>query len=177
MSHHVTIYGALWATSKENNVINLVNDTVSQNILPGVVRIFCVVKPTFRRYHQTMSLLRSDSVRCTSISLYRRFSWEGNANSNGARSSEYGACCILPYLFLSSTPLSPSAKFLCHLYTKLCYTHVVPLYMNLNVSTSIIFADTQNLMALRMSFDGVTSLIFFISYHNLCAISDISNII
>ena len=47
--------------------------------------------------------------------------------------------------------------------------------MNLNVSTGIIFADTQNLMALRMSFDGVTSLIFPISYHDLCAISDISN--
>ena len=61
MSRHVTIYGALLATSKENNVINLVNDTVSQNILPGVVRISCVVEPTFRRYHQTMSLLRSDS--------------------------------------------------------------------------------------------------------------------
>ena len=48
--------------------------------------------------------------------------------------------------------------------------------MNLNVSTGIIFTDTQNLMALRMSFDGVTSLIFPISYHDLCAISDISNI-
>ena len=31
--------------------------------------------------------------------------------------------------------------------------------MNLNVSTGIIFADTQNLVALRMSFDGVTSFI------------------
>ena len=48
--------------------------------------------------------------------------------------------------------------------------------MNLNVSTGIIFADTQNLVALRMSFDGVRSLIFPISYHDLCAISDISNI-
>ena len=44
--------------------------------------------------------------------------------------------------------------------------------MNLNVSTGIIFADTQNLMTLRMYFDGVTSL----SYRDLCAISDISNI-
>ena len=48
--------------------------------------------------------------------------------------------------------------------------------MNLNVSTGIIFADTQNLMALRMSFDGVTSLIFSIDYQDLCAISNISNI-
>ena len=47
--------------------------------------------------------------------------------------------------------------------------------MNLNMSMDIIFADTQNLVALRMSFDGETSLIFPISYHNLCAISDISN--
>ena len=39
----------------------------------------------------------------------------------------------------------------------------------------IIFADTKNLMALRMSFDGVTSLIFRIAYHDLCTISDISN--
>ena len=31
-------------------------------------------------------------------------------------------------------------------------------------------------MALRMSFDGVRSLIFPISYHDLCTISDISNI-
>ena len=48
--------------------------------------------------------------------------------------------------------------------------------MNLNVSTGIIFADTQNLMTLRISFNGVTSLVFSISYHDLCAISDISNI-
>ena len=48
--------------------------------------------------------------------------------------------------------------------------------MNLNVSTGIIFTDTQNLMALRMSFDGVTSLIFPNSYHDYCAISDILNI-
>ena len=42
-------------------------------------------------------------------------------------------------------------------------TRAVPLNMNLNVSTGIIFADTQNLVALRMSFDGVTSffLLFF----------------
>ena len=48
--------------------------------------------------------------------------------------------------------------------------------MNLNVSMGIIFAGTQNLIALRMSFDGVTLLFFPISYHDLCAISDISNI-
>ena len=48
--------------------------------------------------------------------------------------------------------------------------------MNLNVSTGIMFADTQNLMALRMSFDGVTLLIFPNSYHNYCAISDNLNI-
>ena len=48
--------------------------------------------------------------------------------------------------------------------------------MNLIMSTDIIFADTQNLMALQMSFDGVMSLIFPNSYHDDCAISDISNI-
>ena len=48
--------------------------------------------------------------------------------------------------------------------------------MNLNVSTGIIFADTQNLMALQMSIDGITSLIFPDSYHDHCAISNISNI-
>ena len=48
--------------------------------------------------------------------------------------------------------------------------------MNLNVSTGIIFADTQNLVAFWMSFDCVTSLIFPISYHDICAISEISNI-
>ena len=48
--------------------------------------------------------------------------------------------------------------------------------MNLNVPICIIFADTQNLVALRMSFDGVTSLIFPISYHDLCGMSDIANI-
>ena len=48
--------------------------------------------------------------------------------------------------------------------------------MNLNVATGVIFADTQNLMTLWMSFDGVTMLIFPISYHDICAISDISNI-
>ena len=48
--------------------------------------------------------------------------------------------------------------------------------MNLGMSMGIIFPDTQNLVTLRMSFDGVTSLIFPISYHDLCAISDILNI-
>ena len=90
--------------------------------------------------------------------------------------TEYGACCILQYLFFSSTQVSPSANLWCHLYTELCCTRDVPLYMILNVSMSIIFADTQNFMALRMSFDGVTLLIFPISYQDLCAISDISNI-
>ena len=74
--------------------------------------------------------------------------------SNGARSIEYRACCILPYLFFSSTPASSSAYLFCHLYTLLCCTCIVPLYMNLNVSTGIIFADTQNLMALWMSFQS-----------------------
>ena len=58
----------------------------------------------------------------------------------------------------------------------LCCTRVFSLNMNLNVSMGIIFAETQNLMALRMTFDGVTSLIFPITNHDLCAISDISNI-
>ena len=79
---------------------------------------------------------------------------------------------ILPYLFLSFTPYSPAANFLCHLYTLLCFTRVVLLYM----TTGIIFAETQNLVALRMSYDGVTSLIFPISYLYLCAFSDIPNI-
>ena len=48
--------------------------------------------------------------------------------------------------------------------------------MNIYVSTGIIFLDTQNLVALRMSFDGVASLIFPNSYHDYCAISDILNI-
>ena len=104
------------------------------------------------------------------------YSWGKDAKSNGARSSENGECCILPYLFLSSTPVSPSANILCHLYTLLCCTRVVHLNMNLTVSMGIILAHTQNLMALRMSFDGGTSLIFPISYHDRCAISNISNI-
>ena len=131
MSHHVTIYGALWRTSKESNVINLVNGTVSQNTLPGVVRISCAVEPIFCRYHQTMSFLRSDSVRGSSKSLNRfqcrsDFSKGKNAKSNGARSSEYGVRCILPYFFLSSTPVSPSANLLCHLLSILnCVVHVL----------------------------------------------------
>ena len=48
--------------------------------------------------------------------------------------------------------------------------------MNLNVFIGIRFADTQNLMALRMSFDGVTLIIFPISYHDHCEMSDILNI-
>ena len=112
MSHHVTIYGALWTTSKENNVINLMNGPVSQNTLPGVLRISCVVsEPIFRRYHQTMSLLRPDSVRSSYKSLNRfpcrsDFSWGKNVKSKGARSSEYGACCIL--IFHSSSSLRES---------------------------------------------------------------------
>ena len=58
-------------TSKENNVINPVSGTVSQNTLPGVVRISCVVEHIFHRYHQTMSFLRSDSMRSSSKSLNR----------------------------------------------------------------------------------------------------------
>ena len=150
------MYGALWATSKENNVINLVNGTVSQNTLTCVLRISYVVEPIFRRYHQPMSLLMPDYVRSSYKSLNcfpcrSDFSWGKNIKTKGARSSEYGACCIL-----------------------IC-TRVIPLYMNLNVSTGIIFADTQNSMALRMSFNGVTSLIFPNSYHDDSAISDISN--
>ena len=171
MSHHVTIYGALWTMSKENNVINLVNGTVSQNTLSDVLRISCVVEPIFRRYHQTMSLLRYDSVRSSYISLNRfscrsDFSWGKNAKSNGARSSEYGACCIL--IFHSSFSLRESLES--SVYLTVLYKCRL-LNMNLNMSTDIIFADT-----LRMSFDGVTSLIFTNSYHDHCAISDISNI-
>ena len=176
MSQHVTIYGALWKTSKENNVINLENGTVYQNTLPGVLRISCVVEPIFRRYLQTVSLLRSDSVRSSYISLNRfpcrsEFSWGKNAKSNGARSSEYRPCCIL--IFHSSFSLRESLES--YVYLTVLYT-CCPLNMNLNVFMGIIFADTQSLMALRMSFDGVTSVIFLNSFHDHCAISDISNI-
>ena len=180
MYHLVTNYGAVWATSKENNVINPVNGTVSQNTLPGVVRIFCVVEPIFRIYTKPC-LLRSDSV-CSSFKSLKcfpcisDFGWGKNTKSNGVRSSENGACCILSYLFLSFTPVSPSANLLCCLYTLLYYTRVFPLNMNLNVFLGIILADTQNFMALWVSFDGVTSLIFPISYHDHFAISYISNI-
>ena len=70
MSHHVTIYEALWTTLKENNVVNLVNGTVSQKTLPGVVRIPSVVETIFGRYHQIRFSLRSDSVRCSYKSLH-----------------------------------------------------------------------------------------------------------
>ena len=74
------------------------------------------------------------------------------------------------------------SSFSCHeflvpsVYLTVLCTCCSSVYMNLNVSTGIIFQDTQNLMALRLSNDGVTSLIFPISYHDLCAFSDISNI-
>ena len=176
MSHHVTIYGALWKTSKENNVINLVNGPVYQNTLPDVLRISCVVEPIFRRYLQTVSLLRSDSVRSSYISLNHfpcrsDFSCGKNAKSNGARPKEYGSCCIL--IFYSSFSLRESLE--ASVYYNVLYT-CRPLNMNLNVSIGIIFADTQNLIALRRSFDSVWSVIFPNSYHDHCAISDISNI-
>ena len=50
-------------TSKENSVIKPVSGTVSQNTLPSVVRISCVVETIFRRYHQTMSFLAHLSRR------------------------------------------------------------------------------------------------------------------
>ena len=98
MYHHVTNYGEVWATSKDNSIINPVNGTVSQNTLPGlpgVVRISCVVERIFRRYHKTMYFLRSDSLRSSSISLnhfpcrsIKNISVVGkNEKSNGARSS------------------------------------------------------------------------------------------
>ena len=119
--------------------------------------------------------MRSSSKSLKSLFFCRSdLSWRKNAKSNGARSSEYRACCILPYLFSSSTPVSSSTNILYHLYSYLCCT-CNPLNMTLNVSMGIIFADKQNSMTLRMSFDGVTSVIFPISYHDLCAISDISN--
>ena len=183
MSHYVTIYGALWATSKENNVINPVSGTVSQNSLLGVVRISYGVEPIFRRYHQTM-FLRSDYVCSSSKSLNHftsrsNFSWRKNAKSNGARSSEYGVSFVLyPIVYLLSFHSSFFFResLVSSVYLTVLYNCVVPLNMNLNVSTGIIFADTQNLMALRMSFNDVASLIFPISYHNLSANSDISNI-
>ena len=69
--------------SKEKNVINPVNGTVSQNTLSGVVRISCDVEPIFRRFHKTM-FLRSDSVPGSTKSLNRfpcrsDFSWGNNA--------------------------------------------------------------------------------------------------
>ena len=180
MSHHVTIYGALWATSKENNVINPVNGTVSQNTLLGVIRISCVNEPIFRRYHQTMSLLRSDSVCSSSKSLNRfpcrsDFSWERTQSQMAQDPVNTGH--VVSYR--SSSYLQLQFRFRrisCVICTINCAVHVFPLNMNLNVSTTIIFTDTQNLVALRMSFDGVTSLILPISYHDLSAISDISNI-
>ena len=74
----------------------------------------------------------------------------------------YRISCYLPLQFLIP---------------RISYVNVVPLNVNLNVSTGITFIDTQNLMELRLSFDGVTSLISLsISYHDHRAISDISNI-
>ena len=130
MSHHVTIYGALWTTSKENNVINLVNGTVSQNTLPVVLRISCVVEPIFRRYHQTMSLLRPDSVHSSYKSLNRfpcrsDFSWGKNVKSKGAKFSEYGACCMLIFHSCFSLRESlDSSVYLIVLYT--CCSLTVP---------------------------------------------------
>ena len=86
---------------------------------------------------------------------------------------------VVSYRISSYLPLQfllPRISCVICILTLLCCTRVVHLNVNLNVSMGIIFADTQNLMALRMSFNGGTSLIFPISYHNLCAISDISNI-
>ena len=100
-----------------------------------------------------------------------RFQLAKNAKSNGTRSSEYGSCCIL--IFHSSFPLRESLEL--SVYLTVLYS-CRPLNVNLNVFMSIIFADTQNLMALRMSFDGVTSVMFPNSYQDHCAISDISNI-
>ena len=158
------------------DVKGVVNGTVDQNTLPGVLRISCVFEPISRRYLQTVSLLRSDSVRSTYISLNRfpcrsDFSSEKNAKSNSTRSSEYGSRCIL--IFHSSFSLRESLESSVHL--TMLYT-CRPLNMNLNVSMGIIFADTQNLMALRMSFDDVTPVFFPNSYHDHCATSDISNI-
>ena len=178
MYYHVTNYGAVWATSKENNVIDPVNGTVFHNTLPGVIRFSCVVEPIFCRYHQTMYFERSYSVPSSSKSLNcfpcrSDISWGKNAKSNCERSSEYGH--VVFYRISSYLPLQVlleeylmSSVYLTVLLYMCCLFN-----MNLDVSTSVIFADMQNLMALRMSFDGVTSLIFRISYHDRCAISDI----
>ena len=74
-------------------------------------------------------------------------------------------------VFLSYSSFSLCESLVLSVYLTVLYTYR-PLNMNLNVSMGNIFADTQMLMALRMSFDDVTSVIF----HDHCAISDISNI-
>ena len=78
----------------------------------------------------------------------------------------YRISSYLPLQFLLEEYLVSSV------YLTVLYTCCL-LNMSFDVSTGIIFADMQNLMALRMSFDGVTSIIFRISYHDRCAISDI----
>ena len=99
--------------------------------------------------------MRSSYISLNRFPCRSDFSWGKNAKSNGARSSEYGSCCIL--IFHSSFYLRGSLES--SVYLTVLYT-CRPLNMNLNVLMGIIFADTQNLMALRMSFDGVTSVIF-----------------
>ena len=78
----------------------------------------------------------------------------------------YRISSYLPLQFLLEEYLV-SSVYLTVLYT-CCLLNMI-----LDVSTGFIFADMQNLMALRMSFDGVTSIIFRISHHDRCAISDI----
>ena len=73
---------------------------------------------------------------------------------------------LIIYSIFSCREFLVSSVYLTVLYT-CCY-----LYM----TTGIIFAETQNLVALRMSYDGITSLIYPISYLYLCAISYIPNI-
>ena len=112
--------------------------------------------------------MRSSSKSLNPFQCRSDFSWGKMARDpvNTGHVVSYRICFHLPLQFLL-----PRISCIDCIPRTMLYT-----CMNLNVSTGIIFADTQNLMALWMSFDGVTSLIFPISYHNLCAISDFSNI-
>ena len=148
MYHHATNYGAVWFERRQINPA--VNVTVSQNTLPCVVRISCVVEPIFHRYHQTMLFfLRSDSLCCSSKLCKSDFSWGKKAKSNGARSSEYVACCVLPYLLIFHSSFSFRESLVSYVYLFFfffnnCAVHVLFLlkYEHLNVCTGIIFADT-----------------------------------
>ena len=125
-------------------------------------------------------LFRSDSMRSSSKSLNHfpcrsDFSWVRTQSQMVQYPVNTGTLYPIVFHLIFQSSFSIRESLVSSVYLIILYTCCSSLYELKCVHGHHIRRQT-NLMALRMSFDGVTTLIFPISYHYLFVIFDISNI-